>query len=110
MGQKRRSFTRDYKLSVLAEVEGDRSVVEVAREHGIHANVITRWKREYAKNPDACFSGNGNMYKDEARIAKLEREIGRLHMEKEFLKKNLELLGKRVQEEKKRSRSRRGSP
>ena len=101
MGQKRRSFTRSYKLAVLAEVENGRSVIEVAREHGIHPNTLTRWRKEYAENPETSFSGNGVMYKDEARIAKLERLVGKLYAENEFLKKTLELLGKRVQEEKK---------
>jgi len=110
MGRKRRSFTRNYKLAVLAEVESGRPEVEVAKEHGIHANIISRWKREYAKDPDTSFSGNGNMYKDEARIAKLERIVGKLYAENEFLKKTLEQMGRRVQEEKKRTQPRRGSP
>ena len=109
MVRKRRSFTRSYKLAVLAEVESGRSMTEVAREHGIHVNIISRWKREYAKDPDTSFTGNGNMYKDKARIAKLERIVGKLYAENEFLKKTMEDMGKSVQEEKKRTRPRRDS-
>jgi len=110
MGQTRRSFTRNYKLSVLAEIDSGKPLMQVAREHGIHANVVTRWKHEYSKNPDTCFSGNGNTYKDEARIAKLERIVGKLYAENEFLKNIIEQMGKRVQEEKSRTHQRRDSP
>jgi len=105
MGNKHRSFTRAYKLAVISEVESGKQEVEVAREHGLHPNIICRWKREFKRNPETSFSGKGKVYKDEARIAKLERIVGQLYAENEFLKKTLELLGKRVQEEKKKTES-----
>jgi len=40
-----------------------------------------------AENPEKAFSGNGNQYKDQARIAELERLLGQAHAEIELLKK-----------------------
>lgn len=92
MALKRRRFTREFKLQVVREVEAGKSVGQAAREHQIHPNLITRWRSESAKYAGKSFAGNGNRYKDEARIAELERMVGRLAMENEFLKKVLSQL------------------
>jgi hypothetical protein len=42
---------------------------------------------DLAENPEKAFSGNGNRYKYEARIAELERLLGQEHAENELLKK-----------------------
>ena len=60
MGQKRRRFTREFKLEALRLVEGGRSATEVARELGIAVESIYRWKRELAADHQA-FPGNGNL-------------------------------------------------
>ena len=92
MALKRRRFTREFKLQVVREVEAGKLVAQAAREHQIHPNLITRWRSESAKYAGKSFAGNGNRYKDEARIAELERMVGRLAMENEFLKKVLSQL------------------
>ena len=45
------------------------------------------------------FSGNGNKYKDQARIAELERLLGQAHAEIELLKKAFAMTQKKVREE-----------
>jgi hypothetical protein len=40
-----------------------------------------------AENSEKAFSGNGNKYKDTAKIAELERLLGQAHAEIELLKK-----------------------
>jgi hypothetical protein len=42
-----------------------------------------------AENPEKAFSGNGNQYKDQARIAELEKLFGQAHAKIELLKKKL---------------------
>ena len=107
MTRKRRSFTREFKLERIRELELGKSIVEIGRGHGIHPVLITRWKKEYYENPRQAFQGNGNIYKDEAKIAELERKIGQLYVENEFLKKALKTLETRMLEEKKKSINRR---
>ena len=89
MGLKRRKFTKDFKLQVLREIDAGKPVAVASREHQIHPNLIGKWRKESSSYADRAFAGNGNSYKDQARTAELERMIGRLTMENDFLKKAL---------------------
>ena len=87
MKKTRRRCDRDFKISVIAELESGKTSAQIARELGIHSDLPSRWRDELAENPEKAFSGNGNRYKYEARIAELERFIGQAHAESELLKK-----------------------
>lgn len=93
MSLKRRQFSREFKLQILAEVESGKTIAQVAREHQIHPITIGNWRKEYGEYGGKAFGGNGNTYKMEARIAELERMIGQLTIENTFLKKTLTSLG-----------------
>jgi len=97
----RRTFTREFKLSILRELES-KSAAQVCREHNLHPVLICKWKRDYEKNPSEAFSGHGNMWKEEAKIAEYERLIGQLCAENAFLKKTSTILQQRRAEEKMR--------
>lgn len=103
MSKHKPRYTREFKLAILAQVNAGIPVAQVARENGLHPQLIFRWKNEYLDNPEKAFSGYGNPYKDQARIAELERMVGRLYSENEFLKKTLESMKVRVNEHKRRS-------
>ena len=87
MSLKRRKFTKEFKLSVIREIEAGKSHAEVARTHQINPNTITRWRKQLHQYQDQAFAGNGHAYTSEARVAELERMVGRLTMENDFLKK-----------------------
>ncbi len=106
MSRTRRQFKREFKVSVLTELETGKTLAQLSREHGIHPSLIISWRKLYKEDPDNAFQGNGRAYKEQAKIAKLERLVGQLYAENEFLKKALETLGKRVQEERKRAERR----
>lgn len=97
--KKRRSFTRDFKLSVLQELQ-TKKWGEVCREHNLNPSVIHQWRKDYAASPKRAFSGNGNIWKEESMNAKYERLIGQLYAENAFLKKTLEKLQNLRKEEK----------
>lgn len=99
MNKTRRRYDREFKISVIAELEGGKPLAQVAREHGIHPSLPCRWKNELAENPERAFSGNGKRYKYEARIAELERLLGQAHAENELLKKAFAMTQKKVREE-----------
>lgn len=99
----RRQYTRDFKIAVVREIETGKSLAQVSRENGIHPSLIVKWKKEYFENPENAFSGNGRVYKEQARVAELERLIGRLYAENEFLKKALRTLESRIPEERKKA-------
>src|SRR5262249_48926786 len=92
----RRQFTRDFKLQVLHEIEAGKSVAQASREHQLHPTLIGKWQKQHAHYAEKAFSGNGNAYRDEARVADLERMIGQLTMENALLKKALLRLEGRV--------------
>jgi transposase len=94
-------------MAILAQVEAGTSIAQVAREHGLHPSMVARWKGEYKEDPEMAFAGPGHPYKDQSRIAELERMVGQLYAENLFLKKTLDAMNQRVEEERRRSRRRR---
>ena len=89
MTLKRRQFTKEFKLQVVREVEAGKSVAQAAREYQLHPNTIIKWRKLHQQYAERAFSGNGQTYKDEARIAELERLVGQVTMENALLKKAL---------------------
>jgi len=92
MAVKRRTFSRDFKLQVVREVEAGKTQAQAAREYQLNQNMLSRWCRQHRRYKDKAFSGNGRPHTDEARIAALERMVGRLTMENDLLKKVLQKL------------------
>ncbi len=99
MKKTRRRYDRDFKISVIAELEGGKTSAKIAREHGIHPGLPSRWRDELAENPEKAFSDNGKRYKYEARIAELERLLGQSHAENELLKKAFAMTQRKVRVE-----------
>ncbi len=107
MGKTRRKYTREFKLSVIRELEVGIAVSDISRKFNIHPALPGRWRKEYYEDPDNSFSGNGNTYKLEAKNAELERLVGQLYSEKEFLKKAIANLEKIRKEENQLAKRRR---
>jgi len=40
-----------------------KTLAQVSRENGIHPSFVVKWKKEYCKDPENAFSGNGRAYK-----------------------------------------------
>jgi transposase len=96
MAVKRRAFSRDFKLQVVREVETGKSQAQIAREHRISQNLISRWCRAHRRYKDRAFAGKGHAYTDDARVAALERMVGKLTMENDLLKKVLQKLEEEI--------------
>ena len=89
MAKSRRIFSREFKLEAIEQIASGKSLARVARELELHENVLRRWKRELRQNPKLAFSGNGNV-RSINREADLERKIGQMTLEIDFLKKALQ--------------------
>lgn len=89
MGISRRIFTREFKLAAIKEVEAGKPLPFVARQLEIKPSLLHRWKQELSRLPKKAFPGNGKRTEGEGREAELERKIGQLTMENDFLKKVL---------------------
>jgi transposase len=89
---KRRTYTREFKLKVLREIEAGKSQAQAAREYQLSDTAIYKWRQQFNKYKEQAFAGRGKAYTDEARVNELERMVGRLTMENDFLKKLLQKL------------------
>jgi transposase len=89
---KRRTFTREFKLQVIREVEAGKTQAQAAREYQVSDNTISKWRRQLRQYKERAFAGRGHTYTDESRLNELERMVGRLTMENDFLKKLLQKL------------------
>ena len=82
MGKTRRKFSREFKISLLRDLEAGTSVAEVTRKAEIHPSLLARWKKEFSENLEQAFRGKGNKkYKEQMGIAKLQQLVGQLYAE-----------------------------
>ncbi len=80
---KRRQYDDAFKREAVELVlSGDRSGSEVARSLDLNANVLRRWKKQYQNNELSV-----EAKQDET--AALRRELSRVRMERDILKKAL---------------------
>ena len=84
----RRSFSREFKLEAVRLVR-DRgvAVAQAARDLDVHENVLRKWVKEFAADPQHAFPGQGVMKPEQQEIERLRREVIRLKAERDILKK-----------------------
>lgn len=102
MEDRRRRFTKEFKISVLRELKEGKTAAQVSREHALHPAMVRKWKQEYGDNPETAFGGKGKASSSEAKVAERERLIGQLYTENAFLKKALSALEERLADLRKR--------
>ena len=61
----------------------------MAREYEVHPTQLRRGCQLQQQYAGRAFAGNGRAYREEARVAELERMVGQLTMENALLKKAL---------------------
>ena len=84
----RRSFSREFKLEAVRLVkERGVGVAQAARDLDLHENVLRKWVRELGVDPQHAFPGQGQMKPEQAEIARLKKEVAKLKMERDILKK-----------------------
>lgn len=85
---KRRKFTPEFKAQVvLEELTGVKTKAEVCREYRLKPEVFARWRAEFLDRAPEIFATRPSRGGEQARIAELERMIGRLVMELAVAKK-----------------------
>jgi transposase len=84
----RRTFSREFKLEAVRLVnERGVTVTQAARDLGLHENVLRKWVRELVADPQQAFPGQGQMKPEQAEIERLKKEVAKLKMERDILKK-----------------------
>jgi transposase len=84
----RRWHGREFKLEAVRLVrERGVTAAQMARDLGIHANLLRKWMKEFEADPQHSFPGRGNMKPEQLEIERLRREVQRLKAERDILKK-----------------------
>jgi len=84
-----RSFSLEFKRQVVEElVSGESRPAQLCRRYNITSSALYHWKRQYSRGKFNNEPTEEAALKD--RIEKLERLVGKLTLENEFLKKGLQ--------------------
>jgi transposase len=84
-----RTFSQEFKRQVVEELlSGESRPAQLCRRHNIPSSLLYHWKKQYGRGKFNNEPTAEGALKD--RIEKLERLVGRLTLENEFLKKGLE--------------------
>ena len=90
--RKRKRHAPEFKSQVaLHAYRGDKTINQLVTEHGVSAVQINQWKRILLKRVSELFGRTSPDIDPDELTAPLYQEIGRLKMELDWLKKNLNL-------------------
>lgn len=96
MDVSRSVYSRDLKIAAMRALDAGSTGAEIARKYQVSPHLLERWRGEWRAKGDLAFPGIGRRgvvlpaVDDSRRIAELERKIGQLTMENDFLKKALQ--------------------
>ena len=93
----RKKYSASFKAQVALEaVKDDATIAELSKKYGVHPTQIQVWKNELVSRSESLFLKNNQCEEgSESRLAELERKIGQLTVENDFLKKGLSKYPKR---------------
>ena len=84
----RREFSREFKLEAVKLVkERGVTAAQAARDLDVHENVLRKWVRDVNADAQHAFPGKGVMKPEQAEIDRLRKEVAKLKMERDILKK-----------------------
>jgi transposase len=84
-----RSFSLEFKRRVVEELmSGESHPAQLCRRHNISSSLLYHWKKQYSRGKFNNEPTEEGALQD--RIEKLERLVGKLTLENEFLKKGLQ--------------------
>lgn len=95
MVKKRRKYTREFKLEAIRLAEqSELSGAEVARQLGIHRNVLYKWQKKFFDEGLAAFPGQGKSRENDDEVLRLRRELAEARQERDILKKAITFFAK----------------
>lgn len=86
----RKQYSADFKAKVaLAAIREEATIAELSSRYKIHANMITKWKREALDGLKDTFAKGGSSARpdSDAEIRVLQAKIGELVVERDFLQR-----------------------
>ena len=88
-----KTYNGEFKSDVaLVALIGELTVAEISKRYNVHESVVRRWRREALEHMRDGFNAKNSNNKTEScdseeKIAMLERKVGQLTLDNDFLKK-----------------------
>ena len=95
MDLSRAVYSRDLKIAAMRALDAGSTTGEIARKYQLSPKLLERWRGEWRAKGELAFPGIGRRgadlptVDDARRSAEMERKIGQLTMDNDFLKKAL---------------------
>lgn len=90
MTKTRKRYSPTFKAKVALEaLQGEHTLAELASKHGLHPNLITKWKQQVVEGLPGLFESKPAEADKgrEAEVRELHAKIGQLVVERDFLSK-----------------------
>jgi len=88
MSEKRKSYDKEFKLSAVKMItEAGMSLSQVSRDLGVNESSLHKWKKDYLSDQQNAFPGKGRMKPEEEELRKVKKQLSRVTMECDILKK-----------------------
>lgn len=81
--------------AALEAYKGELTIAEIAAKYEVHPNMVTKWKRDLLESAAAIFDHKKDkqaVAEIQEKIDDLHKNIGELTMERDWLKKKLQIL------------------
>lgn len=91
--KKRNSYSPDFKARLVIEIlREEKTISEIAAENNIHQVILSRWKTEFLERSAEVFKKGKSTAEQELEenkeyVAELERKVGQLTYEVDWMKK-----------------------
>ena len=90
MTPKRKIYSKKIKFQAALELLSEKhTVTELTQKYGVHHTVLYKWKKDLMEKGPTMFERNMRPKTEEKATEGLQRKIGQLLMENDFLKKSL---------------------
>jgi transposase len=88
MTKEKKKYTPEFKMeAVRLIIEQGYKTTEAVRNLGIHPSVLNHWKSQLASDGKNAFPGKGCLTPEKEELQELRKEVQRLKMERDILKK-----------------------
>ena len=92
----KRTFTKEFKdQAVKLILEQGMTRRQVSQDLGVGYSTLERWVAEVKKNGKDAFPGKGRLMPQDDQVRRLEREVRRLTIERDILKKTIGFFAER---------------
>jgi transposase len=88
----KKTYTKEFKIGAARMVVDEKvRPAKVARDLGVSSGALTKWTQDYQKHGSGAFPGKGLLSPVDDEMNRLRKDVRRLTMERDILKKTIAL-------------------